>query len=227
MLTGARRVSHALTLATALWWAWLAGWFAGPDPAGLLLYADELSALSAERGFPHWNALALVARGWCLAASGDAGQSIQMLTAGLTDFGATGTSQFMPGILTILADAHRMSGQPRVGLARLAEAERLAEATQERLMEPETLRMKGDLLILSNNRVAAETSFRRAIALARRQEAKLWELRAATSVARLWRGQGKRSEARDLLGPIYSWFTEGFDTPVLKGAKALLEQLEA
>jgi class 3 adenylate cyclase/tetratricopeptide (TPR) repeat protein len=226
MLTGARRVSHALTLAIALWWAWLAGWLVGPDPAGLLPYADELSALSAERGFPYWNALALVARGWCLAASGDAGQSIRMLTAGLMDLGATGTSQFMPGFLTILADAHRMSGQPRVGLARLAEAERLAEATQERLVEPETLRMKGDLLILSNNRVAAETSFRRALALAQRQKAKLWELRAATSLARLWRDQGKCSEARDLLSPIYGWFTEGLDTPVLMEAKALLDLLK-
>ena len=105
--------------------------------------------------------------------------------------------------------------------------ERLADATRERLIAAETLRMKGDLLILTGNRISAEASFHHAIALARRQEAKLWELRASTSLARLWRDQGKRTEARDLLAPIYGWFTEGFDTLDLKEAKALLEELHA
>jgi predicted ATPase len=95
------------------------------------------------------------------------------------------------------------------------------------LIAAETLRMKGDLLILTDNRISAEACFRHAIALARRQEAKLWELRASTSLARLWRDQGKRTEARDLLAPIYGWFTEGFDTLDLKEAKALLEELHA
>jgi predicted ATPase len=133
----------------------------------------------------------------------------------------------MPGILTILADAHRICGQPQLGLTQLADAERLADATRERLIAAETLRMKGDLLILTGNRISAEASFHHAIALARRQEAKLWELRASTSLARLWRDQGKRTEARDLLAPICGWFTEGFDTRDLKEAKTLLDELQA
>jgi predicted ATPase len=224
-LVDARRVSHAHTLAIALWWAWGVGWFARSQPSGLLLRADELLGLAAEGGFPYWRALALVARGWCLAAVGHGDQGIPLLTTGLADLRATESGQFMPGILTILADAHRICGKPQLGLTQLADAERLADVTRERLIAAETLRMKGDLLILTDNRTSAEASFRHAIALARRQEAKLWELRASTSLARLWRDEGKRTEARDLLAPIYSWFTEGFDTLDLKQAKALLDEL--
>jgi class 3 adenylate cyclase len=226
-LVDARRMSHAHTLAIALWWAWGVGWFARSQPSGLLLHADELRGLAAEGGFPYWRALALVARGWCLAAVGHGDQGIPLLTTGLADLRATESGQFMPGILTILADAHRICGQPQLGLTQLADAERLADATRERLIAAETLRMKGDLLILTDNRISAEASFRHAIALARRQEAKLWELRASTSLARLWRDQGKRTEARDLLAPICGWFTEGFDTRDLKEAKTLLDELHA
>jgi class 3 adenylate cyclase len=226
-LVAARRVSHAHTLAIALWWAWGVGWFTRSWPSGLLLYADELLGLATEGGFPYWRALALVARGWCLAAMGDGDQGIPLLTTGLADLNVTESGQFMPGVLTILADAHRICGQPQLGLARLADAERLAGATSEGLIAAETLRMKGDLLILTDNRIAAEASFRDAVALARRQEAKLWELRASTSLARLWRDQGKPQQARELLAPVYSWFTEGFDTLDLKAAKALLGELAA
>jgi class 3 adenylate cyclase len=224
-LVEARRLSHAHTLAIALWWAWGVGWIARSQPSGLFLYADELHALATEARFPYYRALALLARGWCLAAVGQGDQGIPLLTTGLADLRATETGQFMPAMLTILADAHRIVGRPQLGLTQLAEAERLAEATQERLVAAETLRIKADLLILTDNRISAEASLRHAITLARDQEAKQWQLRAATSLARLWRDQGKRTEAHDLLAPIYGWFTEGFNTLDLKEAKALLDAL--
>jgi predicted ATPase len=93
------------------------------------------------------------------------------------------------------------------------------------VFQAETLRLTGEVLVATGDRVGGEAAYREALALARRQSAKLWELRAAASLARLWRDQGKRSEARDLLAPVYGWFTEGFDTPVLQDAKALLEEL--
>ena len=125
----------------------------------------------------------------------------------------------------MLADAYRIGGAPEVGLAKISEAERLAEATQVKWVLAETLRLRGDLLVQTGDRTAAEASYREALALAQEQSAKLWELHAATSLARLWREQGRRSEARDLLAPVYGWFTEGFDTADLKEAKALLDEL--
>jgi hypothetical protein len=125
----------------------------------------------------------------------------------------------------MLADAYRIGGQPQVGLAQLAEAERLADETNVKWILAETLRLRGDLQMLTNDQEAAESSFRDAIAVARRQSARLFELRSATSLAQLWCDQGKRTEARDLLAPIYGWFTERFDAPVLQDAKALLDQL--
>ena len=108
----------------------------------------------------------------------------------------------------------------------LAEAARIIETTDERVGEAELLhRVRGDLLNAAGDRSAAEQHYRQAIAVAERQSAKLLQLRASASLARLWRDQGKRAEARDLLGPIYNWFTEGFDAPDLKDAKALLDEL--
>jgi len=125
----------------------------------------------------------------------------------------------------MLADAYRIGGAPEAGLAQISEAERLAEATQVKWVLAETLRLRGDLLAQTGDRMAAAASYRDAIALAQRQDGKLFELRAATSLARLWREQGQPAAARDLLAPVYGWFTEGFDAPDLKEAKALLDQL--
>jgi predicted ATPase len=118
-----------------------------------------------------------------------------------------------------------MAGQWPAALEHLAEARRLAEEREEEWFQAETLRLTGDVLLATDDTAAAEASYHEALVLARRQSAKLWELRAATSLAHLWRDQGKRTEARDLLSSIYGWFTEGFDTPVLQDAKALLDQL--
>jgi len=224
-LTEARQLSHAHTLAAALYFASRTGWSARTQPAVLLQDADELSSLSTEHGFAHWRALALVVRGWCLSALGQAEQGIPLLTAGLADQRAVGSVLYRTQGLTMLADAYRIGGQPQIGLAHLAEAERLAGETGVKWILAETLRVRGDLQMLTDDRFAAEASFRDAIAVARRQNAMLFELRSATSLARLWRDQGKRTEARDLLAPIYGWFTEGFETPVLQDAKALLDEL--
>ena len=128
-------------------------------------------------------------------------------------------------LLMWLAEADAMLGQPVEGLNCLAEAAQIIEATEERVNEAELHRLRGDLLNAIGDRSAAERSYRQAIAVAQRQSAKLFELRASTSLARLWRDQGKRAEARDLLTPIYDWFTEGFDAPDLVEAKALLNEI--
>ncbi len=118
-----------------------------------------------------------------------------------------------------------MAGQWQAALDHVAEARRLADKTGELSNQAETVRLIGDVLLAMGDRNGAEASYREAIAIAQRQSAKLWELRAATSLARLWRDQGKPAEARELLAPVYNWFTEGFDTADLKEAKALLDHL--
>jgi predicted ATPase len=116
-------------------------------------------------------------------------------------------------------------GQPLQGLNHLAEAAEIIETKEERALEVELHRLRGNLLRATGDRSAAEQSYHQALAIAKRQSAKLWELRAAVSLARLWCDQGKRTAAGDLLAPVYCWFTEGFDAPVLKDAKALLDEL--
>jgi predicted ATPase len=225
-LAEARRLSHAHTLAAALYFASRTGWSARMQPSGLLQEADELLELSAEHGFAHWRALAFVTRGWSLSTLGQAEQGILLLTIGLADQRAIGSALYRTHALTLLADAHRVGGQPQIGLAHLAEADRLADATQVKWVQAETVRLRGDLQALANDRLSAEASFLDAIAIARRQNARIFELRSAMSLARLWRDQGRHAEARNLLAPIYGWFTEGFDTSDLKQAKALLAELE-
>jgi len=131
------------------------------------------------------------------------------------------------GLSRHAAEAYAKLGQPVEGLNCLAEAAQIIESTDERIAEADVYRLRGDLLNATGDQAAAEESYHQALAVARRQSAKLFELRAATSLARLWRHQGKPQQARELLAPIYGWFTEGFDTLDLKEAKALLEQLKA
>jgi predicted ATPase len=224
-LAEARQLSHAHTLAAALYFTSRTGWAGCTQPAALLQDADELLVLSAERGFAHWRALALVVRGWCLSALGQAERGIPLLTTGLADQRAIGSALYRTQALTMLADAYRIVGQPQVGLAQLAEAERIVDETNVKWILAETLRLRGDLQMFTNDRGAAESSFHDAIAVARQQNAMLFELRSATSLAQLWCDEGKRTEARDLLTPVYGRFTEGFNTRVLQDAKALLDQL--
>jgi predicted ATPase len=132
----------------------------------------------------------------------------------------------MPLHITWLAETHAMLGQPDEERICLAEAARIIEDTEERIFEAELLhRVPGDLLNAAGDRSGAERHYRQAIAVAERQSARLFQLRASVSLARLWRDQGKRTEARDLLAPIYDWFTEGFNAPDLKDARTLLDEL--
>ena len=134
----------------------------------------------------------------------------------------------VPYDLALLAEAYSMLGEPETGLGVLTEALALEDTTGERWYESECYRLKGELLLQlsSDNQADAETCFHHALEIARSQQAKSFELRAATSLARLWHQQGKRQEAHDLLAPVYHWFTEGFDTADLKDAKTLLHELE-
>jgi predicted ATPase len=129
--------------------------------------------------------------------------------------------------LVLQAEAEEKNGQPEAGLRALNEAFPLVDTQETRWNEAEIYRLKGALLLAQSpdNQAEAETCFQHAIRIAQSQQAKSWELRAATSLARLWQQQGKRQEAHDLLAPVYGWFTEGFDTADLKDAKALLEEL--
>jgi predicted ATPase len=127
----------------------------------------------------------------------------------------------------LLAGACGRLGKTTEGLSYLTEAEQLIETTNDAFHEAELHRVRGDLLNANGDVAGAERSYQHAIVVAKRQSAKTFELRASTSVARLWRDQGKREEARELLAPVYGWFTEGFDTLDLKEAKALLDELSS
>jgi predicted ATPase len=191
----------------------------------LLPYADELLAVATEHGLGWMRALALVLRGRCLAALGRADEGITLITAGVAGWDEVGLIPWKPWALTVLGDACRTAGRWQAALDHLVEARRLAEQIEDRLYQAETVRLIGDLLLAMGDRAGAEASYHDAIALAQQQSARLWELRAAMSLARLWRDQGKRTQARDLLAAVYGWFTEGFGTPVLQEAKALLDAL--
>jgi predicted ATPase len=133
----------------------------------------------------------------------------------------------MPLYTALLAGVCEIAGQIEEAAARLDQALQLAERTGERWFAAELYRQKGRLLLRQGHPEAAEELYRKALSVAREQEAKLWELRAATSLARLWRGQGRCDATRDPLAPVYGWFTEGFATPDLKAAKMLLDELDA
>jgi predicted ATPase len=190
-----------------------------------LQYADELLALAIEHGLEHFRMMGLIERGWSLAGLGRADEGIPLLAAGLAGLRDHGFVVFRPWALTLLAEACRAAGQCQAALAHLTEARGLAEEREVRWFQAETLRLTGDVMLATSDAAATEASYHEAIAIAQRQSAKLWELRAATSLARLWRDQGKRAAARDLLAPVYGWFTEGLETNVLKDAKALLDEL--
>jgi predicted ATPase len=195
------------------------------EPGSVLQYADELLALATEHGFGFYRAIALTRRGSCLAALGRADEGVALLTVGVALWEEVGSPLGTPFEKARLADACRMAGQWQAALEHFAEARRLAEKTESPCLQAETVRLSGDLLLAMGDRSGAEASYREALALARQQSAKLLELRAAMSLARLWRDQGKRAGARDQLAPVYGWFTEGFGTPVLQEAKALLDEL--
>jgi tetratricopeptide (TPR) repeat protein len=221
-LAAARRLGHVHTLAHVLGYANRMDWLT----CSPMVYIEEVVALSTENAFPHYLGFALACRGKSLLALGRAREGLALVAQGLAELRASGGVASTPILLTWLAESHSMLGQPAEELKCLAEVAQIVETTEERVFEAELLhRVPGDLLNSIGDRSAAEQHYRQAIAIAERQSAKLFQLRASVSLALLWRDQGKRAEARDLLGPIYNWFTEGFDAPDLRDARALLDEL--
>ena len=189
--------------------------------------AEAVIALATEQGFPLYRATGIVVRGWALVDSEKAEDGIAEIRRGLADHAATGAEMWSPYFLGLLAEALGRAGQAAAGLDILAEALDRVDRIEGRWIEAELYRLRGELLLVlpEADQRTADACFHRSLAVAREQSAKMWELRAATSLARLWRDQGRRQEAGDLLTPIYGWFSEGFDTPDLKEAKALLNEL--
>jgi predicted ATPase len=190
-------------------------------------HAEAAINLATEQGFPYWMAMGTILRGWTLAQQGQGQAGIEQLHQGLRAFRATGAELWRPYFLALLAEAYGTIEQQETGLTALTEALTCAETTGERWYEAELYRLKGALLLQqsSDNQAEAESCFQHSLDIARNQQAKSFELRTATSLARLWQRQGKRQEAHDLLAPVYHWFTEGFGTADLQEAKALLDEL--
>jgi predicted ATPase len=197
----------------------------GGDNSVLGERVDQLVAVATEQAFPLWRAQGTIFRGWVKAKNGDVAEGISLLRSGSAALRATGAWAWMPHYIALLARACEIAGQVEEAVTLLDDALQILERTGERWFAAELNRHKGELLLRQGHSEAAEELYRRALSIAEEQEAKLWELRAAASLARLHRDQGRPAEARDLLAPVYSWFTEGFGTPDLKEAKALLDLL--
>jgi class 3 adenylate cyclase/predicted ATPase len=220
----ARRLAHPPSLAASLALGARLLSLVG-DNAVLGEWVDQLVAVATEQGFPHWRSLGAIYRGWVKVKNGDLPEGILLLRSGSTASRAAGAELWMPHYIALLASACEIAGQIEEGLTLLDDALQIVERTGERWFAAELNRHKGQLLLRQGHSEAAEVLYRKALSIAEEQEAKLWELRAAASLARLRRDQGRLTEARDLLAPVYGWFTEGFDTADLKEAKALIDEL--
>jgi predicted ATPase len=227
-LTEARRISPYNQI-YALCDAWPGDWalIGAKEARTALQSTEEALASSRDQSFPMFLGVGHIMRGWYLGAIGQAAEGIPLLLQGVAIRRHAGTNLLLPFFLTIVAEVYGMAAQPEEGLKWLAEAAEIVGTTQDRWAEAEMHRMRGKLLLSMHKHAGAEESYRYALATARQQSAKFWELRAALDLARLWSGQAKWDEACELLAPVYSWFTEGFDTRDLKDAKALLEELAA
>jgi class 3 adenylate cyclase/predicted ATPase len=227
-LKDAREIGHAASLMQALHVAPVTQIYCGNYAAGNA-HSGELVALAEKKGALFWKAYGMMNQGCVLALTGRASDAVEMLDRAIVALRSTGSTVVLPTYLSYLASAHAELGQFNEAWRRIGEALVLAETTKESWCEAELHRTAGEIALLSPQRDAAkaEAYFERALAVARRRQAKAWELRAAMSMARLKRDQGKRDKARELLAPVYDWFTEGFDTPDLQQAKSLLDELRA
>jgi predicted ATPase len=189
-------------------------------------HADALIALAAEQEFRFWLAIGTIMQGWALAEAGRADSGVEKISLGLDDYRATGAALWSPCFLALLADGYGRLDQAAAGLDIVGDAIEVVQSTGARWYEAELHRLRGDLLMSlpDHDLDVAEASFETAIALARDQEAKMWELRAATSLARCLGDRGRAAEACDLLAPVVGWFTEGLDLPDLREAAALLDR---
>ena len=220
----ARRQAHSPSLAVSLNMSTLPLWLVG-DRVALEARADEMAAVAAEQGFSSWRAIGTIYRGWGMVENGDVMEGISLLQSGSLASRATGAEVWIPYHTAILARAYEIAGQIDEAVTQLDDALPTVERTGVCWLAAELHRHKGQMLLRQGHSEVAEELFRRALRIAVEQEAKLWELRGAVSLARLRCDQGRRAEARDLLAPIYGWFTEGFDTADLKDSKALLDEL--
>jgi class 3 adenylate cyclase/predicted ATPase len=225
-LDDARKIGQALTSMFALLYASLTHTACGNYATAEAQY-DELIATAHEKGVPLYGALGTSGQGSVFALAGKASDAVRKITSGISAMRSTGINVQLPSYLSALASAYAQLGQLDDAWRCMDEATSAIKTTKERWTEAEAHRTAGEIALLSPARDAAkaEAYFERALTVARQQQAKSWELRAAMSLARLWRDQGKVQQARELLAPVYGWFTEGFDTRDLKEAKALLEEL--
>jgi len=227
-LKDAREIGQAATLMNALSVTSLTFIHCGNYAAANAL-VDEQLALAEEKGSLYWKAYRIINRGRIFEVTGNTSDAIRLITSGITALRPTGATFGLPGSLSNLARAYAALGQFDDAWRYVGEAMTLIETSKETWSEAEVNRIAGEISLKSPQPDAAkaEAYFERALAVARAQQAKSWELRTAMSIARLWRDRGKRDEARALLAPVYGWFTEGFDTLDLKEAKALLDELQA
>jgi predicted ATPase len=227
-LSDAREIGQAGTLMVALWHSGitnvLCGFFSAAEAQ-----SEEVIQLAKEKVSPIWGAFGMMNKGCASHLCDRNAEAIQMITAGMTTYRATRATLLLPFFLSHLSLAYARVGQLDRAPKCIIEATTTIATTGERWCEAEANRIKGEIALLSINPDAAkaEAYFERALTVARQQQTKSWELRAAMSVARLWRDQGKRNEAHERLAAVYGWFTEGFDTLDLKQAKALLDELDA
>jgi predicted ATPase len=192
-------------------------------------HCDELIALANEKGALYWKAMGMLNRGNALALTGRASDALHAMISGIDAYRSAGSIAWMPLWLSYLARAYAVLRQFDDARRCISEAMKAIETTRERSCEAEVNRVTGEIALMTPgpDTAKAQAHFDRALIVARQQQAKFLELRAAMSLARLWRDQGKVQQARELLAPVYGWFTEGFDTRDLKEAKALLEELAA
>ena len=227
-LTDARQTGQAATLMMALNVTSFTHTYCG-NYAAAYAQADEVITLADEKGATLWKAWGMINQGCVLALAGKASDAVRMATVGHAAWRSTGAIVHGPLFFSYLTRPYMELSQFNEAWRCIGDAVTAIDATKERVWEAEVNRIAGEIALKSSQPDAAkaEAYFERALAVAREQQAKSWELRAAMSMARLWRDQGKRDEARDLLAPVYGWFTEGFDTLDLKEAKALLDELHA
>jgi len=224
-IADARRLGHQASLAVTLALSARLHLLLEDDDGTLGEHAGLLVAMSTEQSFAYWRAVGTIYDGWVRVKHGDVAEGIWMIRRGSTAYSATGATALVPFHLGLLSRAYEIASQIDEAVILLDDALHMVEHTGERWFAPELYRRKGQLMLPQGRAEATEEFYRKALSIAQEQEAKLWELRAAMSLAQLRRDQGRRAEARDLLAPIYGWFTEGFDTPDLKAAKALLDEL--
>jgi predicted ATPase len=223
-IAAAQRLAHAPSLAQSLTFGTRLLSEYG-DNAALADRADQFCELATEQGFSVWRAQGMMYRGLAKVTDSDVTEGMSLLRAGFADYRTNASEAETSTYSAILARACEIAGQVEEALGLLNDALQILERAGEGRFAAELRRHKGQLLLRQGHSEAAEEMYRKALSIANEQAAKLWELRAATSLAQLCRDQGRCAEARDLLAPVYGWFTEGFEAPDLKRAKALLDEL--